>query len=462
MNSTPDSGWLHRFAVLTAVATLCLIWVGGLVTSHGVGMAVPDWPTSYGYNMFYFPISKWVGGVFYEHTHRLLAVVVGLLTSVLAAWLWVRETAGRIRWSGLAVLVLLVSMMGHRGSNRAEGGLEGVPVHIRVLALITPVLLAVGIVRALRTRGALRWLGMTAFFAVIVQGILGGFRVAQMNDALGIFHATLAQLFLVLLSAIALMTSRWWRKARAHRGSTPGAPDSDPAWIGILSKRAGSESGAPTTPVVSGALAECARRAPEQKLPIYDAGRLRYVLGFVTGIILAQLIVGASMRHQHAGLAIPDFPSAYGSWWPATDADSIARYNRDRVELTALNPITAVQITLQMVHRVTALCIFVAVAWLAGAARSRFGADSPVARLAAFWFGAILLQVILGAATIWTNKAADIATAHVALGALSLVIGAMVTLVTWRAARRTAGLERNEVLDTSLAPADPKAANLCA
>ena len=66
------------------------------------------------------------------------------------------------------------------------------------------------------------------------------------------------------------------------------------------------------------------------------------------------------------------------------------------------------------------------------------------------------------AATIWTNKAADIATAHVALGALSLVIGAMVTLVTWRAARRTAGLERDEVLDTSLAPADPKAANLCA
>ena len=414
MKSSTNSRWLHRFAVLTAATTLCLIWVGGLVTSHGVGMAVPDWPTSYGYNMFYFPISKWVGGVFYEHTHRLLAVVVGLLTSILAAWLWVRETAGRIRWGGLAVIVLLVSMMGHRGSHRAEGGLEGVPVHIRVLALIAPVLLVAGIAQTLRTRGALRWLGMTAFFAVIVQGILGGFRVAQMNDALGIFHATLAQLFLVLLSAIALMTSRWWRTAR------------------------------------------------EQKLPIYDTGRLRYVFGFVTGIILAQLIVGASMRHQHAGLAIPDFPSAYGSWWPATDADSIGRYNRERVELTALNPITGAQIKLQMAHRATAFCIFVAVAWLAGAARSRFGADSRVARLAALWFGAILLQVILGAATIWTNKAADLATAHVALGALSLVIGALVTLVTWRAALRTDGLERNEVSKTSLATMDPKAAKLCA
>jgi len=168
-------------------------------------------------------------------------------------------------------------------------------------------------------------------------------------------------------------------------------------------------------------------------LAIYDSGRLRYVFGFVTGLILAQLIVGASMRHQHAGLAIPDFPSAYGTWWPATDADSIARYNRGRVEVTALNPITAAQVTLQMAHRVGALCIFGAVAWLAGAARSRVGAGSPVARLAALWFGAILLQVILGAATIWTNKAADLATAHVAVGALSLVIGSLATLVTWRA-----------------------------
>ena len=61
--------WLNRFAVFTAVSTLGLIWLGGLVTSHGVGMAVPDWPTTYGYNMFFFPISQWVGGIFYEHAH---------------------------------------------------------------------------------------------------------------------------------------------------------------------------------------------------------------------------------------------------------------------------------------------------------------------------------------------------------------------------------------------------------
>jgi cytochrome c oxidase assembly protein subunit 15 len=71
--------------MLTALASLALIGVGGLVTSHGAGMAVPDWPTTYGYNMFAFPLSQWVGGIFYEHTHRLVAAGVGLLTTVLAA-----------------------------------------------------------------------------------------------------------------------------------------------------------------------------------------------------------------------------------------------------------------------------------------------------------------------------------------------------------------------------------------
>ena len=65
MNPTPNHRWLHRFAVLTALATLALIGIGGLVTSHDAGMSVPDWPNSYGYNMFLFPPSKWVGGILY-------------------------------------------------------------------------------------------------------------------------------------------------------------------------------------------------------------------------------------------------------------------------------------------------------------------------------------------------------------------------------------------------------------
>src|SRR5882757_893220 len=115
-NSTPDlpvpTPWLHRFAMLTSMATLGLIGVGGLVTSHEAGMAVPDWPNTYGYNMFLFPISKWMGGIFYEHSHRLFASLVGLLTTILASWLWVRETRSTVRWAGLGVMTFVLALMG--------------------------------------------------------------------------------------------------------------------------------------------------------------------------------------------------------------------------------------------------------------------------------------------------------------------------------------------------------------
>ena len=83
-------------ACLTALATLGLVGVGGLVTSHGVGMSVPDWPTSYGYNMFALPVSVWLtGGVFYEHTHRLWASLVGVLVVALTRWLGGRRAVCR-------------------------------------------------------------------------------------------------------------------------------------------------------------------------------------------------------------------------------------------------------------------------------------------------------------------------------------------------------------------------------
>jgi cytochrome c oxidase assembly protein subunit 15 len=342
-------------------------------------MAVPDWPTTYGYNMLFFPISKWVGGIFYEHTHRLLAASVGLLTSILAAWVWGRETEGRTRWMGWGAIGLLVAMLGHRSSDNATGGLEAVPLHFRALALVLPALLLFSVFKTVQARGSLRWLAMTAFFAVIFQGILGGFRVAQMQDALGIFHATLAQLFFTLLCAIALSVSRWWVEA--------------------------------------------------PNFSVYEPRRLRYVIALVTGLILVQLILGATMRHQHAGLAIHDFPLAYGKLWPATDAESVAHYNQTRVEATAQNPITAAQIGLQMVHRLLAFTILGGVAWAAAATLRRAGWKSPFGRLSALWLGLIVVQVILGASVIWTGKAADIATAHVAVGALSLATGTMLLLL---------------------------------
>src|SRR5205085_12483270 len=85
---SPERIWLNRFVWFTAAATLLLICSGGMVTSKGVGLAVPDWPTTFGYNMFLFPISKWIGGIFFEHAHRLIASVIGFLTIIVAVWLW--------------------------------------------------------------------------------------------------------------------------------------------------------------------------------------------------------------------------------------------------------------------------------------------------------------------------------------------------------------------------------------
>ena len=106
---------LHRLAVFTAVVTLALIGLGGLVTSKEAGMAVPDWPTTYGENMFLFPFSQWIGGIFFEHSHRLLASGVGMLTVLLSGWLWWRETQGTARGIGLAWIGSKLLTRGIRG-----------------------------------------------------------------------------------------------------------------------------------------------------------------------------------------------------------------------------------------------------------------------------------------------------------------------------------------------------------
>lgn len=316
---------LHGFALLTAFVTFLLIGLGGLVTSHGAGMSVPDWPNTYGYNMFAFPISKWVGGIFYEHTHRLLASTVGLLTTILAVWLWLSDSR---KW--------------------------------------------------------MHWLGVVAFFGVVLQGVLGGLRVVLANAHLGIIHAIVGQLFLVLMCAIALFTSRFWVNLAATSKSFS-VPQS-----------------------------------------------LRTIAVVATALIFCQLIIAATMRQAHAGLSIPDFPLAYGKLWPDTSVTSVAGYNQQRIEIYAANPITAFQIVLQMIHRITALAVFILIAAAAWQAWRRLGKQDLLAKLAVFWLGLIFVQIGLGAATIWTDKAADVATLHVMGGALSLVTGALWCLIAFR------------------------------
>src|SRR5271166_6793452 len=91
----------HRFAVFLAGATLALIVLGALVTSNDAGLSVPDWPTSFG---SLYKIPKLVGGVKFEHTHRMIAQGAGLLTIILAVWTWRSEKRRWLRILALAAL----------------------------------------------------------------------------------------------------------------------------------------------------------------------------------------------------------------------------------------------------------------------------------------------------------------------------------------------------------------------
>ena len=146
------SGWRHRFAVIVACATFLLVIAGGLVTSTGSGLAVPDWPLSFGQ---VFP--RMEGGVLFEHGHRMIASVVGLLTVVLAFW-----------------------------TAKAE------------------------------PRGWVRALGWSMLAVVIVQGVLGGVTVLmRLPDAVSVMHAGLAQVFFALTAIMATVTGAGFRVSGA-------------------------------------------------------------------------------------------------------------------------------------------------------------------------------------------------------------------------------------------------------
>ncbi len=330
------SAALNRFVWLTAGATLFLICSGGMVTSKGVGLAVPDWPTTFGYNMFLFPVSKWVGGIFFEHTHRLVASVVGLLTIVLTFWLWRSEQR---RW--------------------------------------------------------LRLLWVAALGAVVLQGVLGGLRVTLLKDEIGIFHACLAQAFLGLLVVIGLATSKTW--SNAVRRPLP----SSVFWLPALT----------------------------------------------AAVIYLQLGLGATMRHQHRDLAILDFPAAYGRVLPDLSPETLRAINTWR-EAQALSDVTAGQIWLQMAHRLLALVIAVGIVGSWFAIKRAAGAPSNLITLSRLWIFLLVSQITLGAWTIWSNKAADIATAHVAVGATILAFGISIAAlaVRYHADEHTTTAARNAVV----------------
>ena len=348
----PDARYsprLHRIALLTAVATFPLIFMGGLVTSHGAGMSVPDWPNSYGYNMFTFPPSKWIGGIFYEHTHRLMGTVVGLCAIALTIAAWKLEPR---RWA--------------------------------------------------------RWLATGVLGAVIFQGILGGLRVVWVNLDLAIVHACFAQAFFCLAASVSVVTSRWWINA-------PALATSDP--------RSGG----------------------------------RRLIGLAVACLFAiylQLVIGAVMRHEKAGLAIPDFPLAYGKLLPPSSAVSLDAINKQRAWTWHMDPVSMSQVWMHFAHRVGAVVVSLAVIGLVTLAfrdrNRRQGLTVPAGILATL----LIVQLSLGVLTVLLRKPADIASAHVAVGALVLVTTVWIAL---RAARLYANRAAQAVeFEMNPLPAEPR------
>ena len=144
------------------------------------------------------------------------------------------------------------------------------------------------------------------------------------------------------------------------------------------------------------------------------------------------------MRHQHRDLAILDFPTANGAWIPDTGAAALAKINAWR-DTRDLSNVTAFQIWLQMAHRFLALMIAIAVIAFCIRVRRDAPRFAALKRLSIFWVTLVGCQIALGAWTIWSNKAADLATAHVALGAVMLSFGVIISAICWRISPRALG-----------------------
>ncbi|HET7152238.1 MAG TPA: COX15/CtaA family protein [Candidatus Kapabacteria bacterium] len=312
--------YLHWFSVFTVCFTFLLIIAGGMVTSTSSGLSVPDWPNTYGQFMFSFPFKNMVGGIFYEHGHRMIASFVGFLTVILAVWIW-----------------------------RAE------------------------------KRSWVRKLGFASLGTVIAQGILGGLTVLFfLPTAISTGHALIAQTFFCLVIMIAYVNS----KEGLHEYEKTG------------------DSASPG---------------------------LRRLCTMAAGMVFLQLLIGAWMRHSEAGLAIPDFPFAYGKLLPPMTDGDLAQANLMRLHLN-LPPVTLSQIWIHFAHRIGAVLVTVLLMWMATRIFSQYRKEKKFLLPAIVLVLLLGMQITLGALTVLSGKNPYIATAHVATGALILGITLLTTL----------------------------------
>lgn len=363
LNSAADaSPALARYAKVVVACTLGLIFLGGLVTSWQAGMAVPDWPLSFG---SLNPHGWWsMDDVRLEHGHRMAASVVGMLITILCAWVW------RNGWPLLcaaltSVALTLLAVVAHVP--------RLVIMHVSIWSFAVAFAIAL-LLGARRSRpgtvllpASLRWMAFGAFVTVCLQATLGGLRVVLQNPqpavamVFRIAHGCVAQLMLCLLVIMAARLSPVWREPIAA---------SAPRFAG-----------------------------------------LRRLSWAGTGAILLQLLVGAAMRHQGGGLAIPFFPhaSADGSWMP---------------------PMHSAAVDLNFTHtRVGPILISLLLLGTAIGVLSAGGAGKRLRRVSWGVIGLLVLQVFLGMEVVWRLKQPpELTTLHVLNGAILLATSLLLSL----------------------------------
>ena len=237
-----------------------------------------------------------------------------------------------------------------------------------------------------RGRPWLPWLGTALLGLVIVQGIMGAARVDQISTTLAIVHGVTGQVILGIAVLIAAATSRVWR-----------------------------DSNTCTAPRASGAEGSPASRG------------LRLLSLILLGLLVAQLILGALVRHTDAALAIPDFPRMYGGWWPPLDQAALD--SAIAAHPQALRPYTVTDVALHLSHRLGAGVILLVSLWLVMWLNLRAVGGGQTRWPARWLMGLLGVQIALGASVVWSGHYPEVATLHQAVGA------ALLAVATWLAIR---------------------------
>lgn len=370
--------WLSRYAKMVVVATFLLIMIGGHTTTTGAGMAFPDWPLSHGSlnpNLWWADFMQRL-----EHGHRMTAEFVGLLVGVLCAWVWRSKWSLPLAFAGSIILAAIAHFAHAKPSVIAHVGLWS------SAAIFTLVILAGKPRNDAHNRPAhARWIAFAAFLGVCAQAVMGGLRVTMETAGessaaitFRVLHGCFAQFELCLLVALAAILSPCWSAVRV-RNSLPSS-----------------------------------------------ASRMTWI---ATTLIYLQLIVGATMRHHGAGLAIPTFPhaTADGRWVPAMH--------------TAL-------VDLNFMHtRVGALMVtFAVIICGLGALRTARG-ERFITRPAALLLILLIAQVTVGILVVWQTRPPILTTFHVLNGAALLSTS---VLLAMRVTRRSHAPAHSENVSPAL------------